>query len=83
MPFSAALGMQYALTRLNTMELEDLGIELKSGIGINFGRAYIGHLGHPNFKQFSVVGDPVNVASKVQQHTKSTGANILISKPVY
>ncbi len=78
----AALGMQYALTRLNSMELGDLDIELKSGIGINFGKAYIGHLGHPNHKQFSVIGDPVNVASKVQQHTKSSGASILISKPV-
>jgi class 3 adenylate cyclase/hemoglobin-like flavoprotein len=78
----AALGMQYALARLNTMELADLDIELKSGIGINFGKAYIGHLGHPNYKQFSVVGDPVNVASKLQQHTKSSGASILISKTV-
>jgi class 3 adenylate cyclase/ferredoxin/hemoglobin-like flavoprotein len=78
----AALGMQYALTQLNTMELGDFQVELKSGIGINFGRTYVGHLGHPYHKQFSVVGDPVNIASRIQQQTKKTGAKILISTPV-
>ena len=79
----AALGMQYALTQLNNLELKDLDVKLSSGIGINFGRAYIGHLGHPNHKQFSVIGDPVNVASRIQQQTKNTETKILISKSVY
>ncbi len=78
----AALGMQYALTQLNTMELRNFQVKLKSGIGINFGKAYIGHLGHPNHKQFSVVGDPVNIASRIQAQTKKTGASILISGSV-
>ena len=78
----AALGMQYALSQLNNMELKSFQVKLKSGIGINFGRAYIGHLGHPNHKQFSVIGDPVNVASRIQQETKNTKADILISKSV-
>ena len=83
MPFEPALGMQYALERLNKTELKDFQVELKSGIGINFGKAYVGHLGHPTHRQFSVIGDPVNVASRIQAHTKKTGANILISKSVY
>ena len=78
----AALGMQYALTQLNNMELKDLDIKLQSGIGINFGRAYVGHLGHPNHKQFSVIGDPVNIASRIQQQTKDSDAKILLSKSV-
>lgn len=79
----AALGMQYALESLNKTELKDFGIKLKSGIGINFGTAYIGLLGHPTFKQFSVIGDPVNVASRIQNETKSTGTKILISDSVF
>ena len=79
----AALGMQYALDLLNKTELKDFQVELKSGIGINFGRAYVGHLGHPTHRQFSVIGDPVNVASRIQAQTKVTGAKILISKSVY
>jgi hemoglobin-like flavoprotein len=65
------------------MELSNLQLELKSGIGINFGKAYIGHLGHPTHKQFSVIGDPVNVASRIQQETKKNKVKILISKSVY
>lgn len=79
----AALGMQYALDNLNRSDLKDLGIKLKCGIGINFGTAFIGLLGHPTFKQFSVIGDPVNVASRIQNETKSTDTNILISDSVY
>lgn len=79
----AALGMQYALDLLNRTELKDLGITLKSGIGINFGSAYIGHLGHPTHRVFSVIGDPVNVASRIQGETKKTETSILISDTVY
>ncbi len=78
----AALGMQYALEHLNKTELKDLDLELRSGIGINFGRAYVGHLGHPTHRQFSVIGDPVNVASRIQGKTKETGTRILISESV-
>ncbi|THD67983.1 2Fe-2S iron-sulfur cluster binding domain-containing protein [Robertkochia marina] len=75
----AALGMQYALEHLNKVELKDLDLELKSGIGINFGKAYVGHLGHPTHRQFSVIGDPVNVASRIQGMTKTTKTKILVS----
>ncbi|WP_375325454.1 adenylate/guanylate cyclase domain-containing protein [Flagellimonas sp. GZD32] len=79
----AALGMHYALDFLNRSDLKDIDIKLKSGIGINFGNAYIGHLGHPTHKQFSVIGDPVNVASRIQNETKATNTKILISDTVF
>ncbi|MEZ5040680.1 MAG: adenylate/guanylate cyclase domain-containing protein [Saprospiraceae bacterium] len=79
----AAMGMQYALERLNKIELKDFDVKLQMGIGINFGLAYVGHLGHPTHRQFSVVGDPVNVASRIQGQTKLMGAPILLSQSVY
>ena len=78
----AALGMQYALDSLNRSDLKDIEIKLKSGIGINFGTAFLGHLGHPTHKQFSVIGDPVNVASRIQNETKATDTDILISETI-
>lgn len=78
----AALGMQYALESLNRSDLKDIDIKLKSGIGLNFGTAFLGHLGHPTHKQFSVIGDPVNVASRIQNETKATDTEILISDTV-
>lgn len=79
----AAMGMRYALERLNKIELRDFDVRLEMGIGINFGLAYVGFLGHPTHRQFSVVGDPVNVASRIQGQTKVVGASILLSKSVY
>lgn len=79
----AALGMKYALDMLNRTDLKDLDLKLKSGIGINFGSAYIGHLGHPTHRVFSVIGDPMNVASRIQGETKKTETAILISDSVY
>ena len=79
----AALGMKYALDRLNKSELTDLDLNLEMGIGIHFGQAYIGHLGHPTFRQFSVIGDPVNLASRIQSQTRELGAQILISGEVF
>ncbi len=79
----AAIGMQYAIDRLNKIELKDFEVKLEMGIGVNYGRAFIGHLGHPTRRQFSVIGDPVNVASRIQSQTKKTGTKILISKSVY
>ncbi len=79
----AALGMQYAIERLNHLELVDFNVKLELGIGINFGKAYIGHLGHPKHKQFAVVGDPVNTASRIQSYNKTAKTKILISDSVF
>ena len=76
----AGIGMEYALRRLNKTELRDLDITLESGIGINYGPVFLGHLGHPTHRQFSVIGDPVNVASRIQDHTKVSGTQILLSE---
>ncbi len=78
----AAIGMQYALDRLNKIELKDFKVKLEMGIGINYGRAFVGHLGHPTHRQFSVIGDPVNIASRIQSKTRQTEAKILISNTV-
>lgn len=79
----AALGMQYAIERLNRLELVDFDTEIKMGIGINFGKAYIGHLGHPKNKQFAVIGDPVNTASRIQALNKEFQTTMLISESIY
>ena len=78
----AALGMQYAIERLNHFELQAFGTKFRIGIGLNYGRAFVGHLGHPKHRQFTVVGDPVNVASRIQGCTKETQSKTLISKSI-
>ncbi len=76
----AALGMQYAVSRLNRFELSEMDAQFDVGIGLHFGRAYLGKLGHPKHKQFAVVGDAINVTSRIQGETKNVESKILISQ---
>ena len=78
----AALGMQYAVGRLNRFEMKQFGIEFEVGIGIHFGKAYVGYIGHPQNQQFSVIGDPVNIASRIQGQNKDLNTKLLISDAV-
>jgi class 3 adenylate cyclase len=75
----AGLGMLYAVERLNKMELKDFSTEFHIGIGIHFGKAFVGKIGHPKHKQFAVIGDPVNVTSRIEAQNKSLNTRLLVS----
>ncbi len=79
----AALGMQYAIQRLNRWELQEFETELDIGIGIHFGRAFVGNVGHPRHKQFAVIGDTVNVTSRIQSQNKELKTKILASESFF
>jgi adenylate cyclase len=53
--------------------------ELSIGIGINSGTVMAGNVGAPGRLEFSVIGDAVNVAARVEAATRQTGDTILIS----
>lgn len=75
----AGLGMLYAVERLNRLELKDFETEFTVGIGIHFGKAYVGQIGHPKHRQFAVIGDPVNVTSRIESLNKELGTRLLVS----
>ena len=75
----AGLGMLYAVERLNRLELKDFGTEFRVGIGIHFGKAFVGQIGHPKHRQFAVIGDPVNVTSRIESQNKELGTRLLVS----
>jgi len=75
----AALGMIYAVERLNRLELKDFNTEFKVGIGIHFGKAFVGQVGHPKHRQFAVIGDPVNVTSRIESLNKELNTTLLVS----
>lgn len=75
----AGLGMLYAVERLNRLELKDFGTRFKVGIGIHFGKAFVGKIGHPKHRQFAVIGDPVNVTSRIESQNKELGTSLLVS----
>ena len=56
------------------------GGELEIGIGVNSGRVIAGSVGGGDRYEFTVIGDPVNVAARVEEATRATGDDILVTE---
>ncbi|MEY3475404.1 MAG: hypothetical protein RL087_1862 [Pseudomonadota bacterium] len=77
-----ALEMQTALAGLNA-EFEAEGLpRLAIGIGLNYGRVTSGNVGSSQRHNFSTIGDPVNVASRLEGLTKDLGRTVLVTRAV-
>jgi len=51
------------------------------GIGINFGKAYVGKVGTGDVNDFTALGDTVNTAARLQAHAKA--GQVVVSESVY
>jgi len=78
----AALLMQTELERYNR-NLQKGFPKLRIGIGLHFGQVIAGLIGSPQKRSYTVIGNAVNTASRIEGMTKQLGANILITGDVY
>ncbi len=78
----AALAMREALARYN-VELAARGLErLEFGVGIHVGDVVAGVVGSDHFVEFTVIGDAVNTAARVESLTRQHGVDILVTDDV-
>jgi len=67
---------------LNKFLEHDLREPLRFGIGINGGEVIVGDIGYRDHMVFTALGDPVNVAARLQDMTKSLECEVVISDEV-
>lgn len=78
----AAIAMRSALKNYNA-KLAELDVEpLAFGIGIHHGSLLAGVFGSRDIKRFSVVGDAINVASRIEGLTRFHDVDILVSSSI-
>jgi len=56
---------------------------IRFGIGVHAGVTIAGNIGYERHAQFTVIGDPVNVAARLEELTKPFGCEVMMSEEVY
>ncbi|MEW5821102.1 MAG: adenylate/guanylate cyclase domain-containing protein, partial [Cyanobacteriota bacterium] len=79
----AAIEMNESLDKLNDKWYKIGKKTLNIGIGINTGQALVGNFGSDQLMDFTVIGDTVNLASRLESLNKQENTNILISAFTY
>ncbi|MBK7829067.1 adenylate/guanylate cyclase domain-containing protein [Nannocystis sp.] len=79
----AALDMQRVMREINEYREADGDPPLRIGIGVHTGEVAAGMLGSSSQSEYSVIGDAVNLASRIEGLTKQHGAAILVSEATW
>lgn len=75
----AALGMRAALAEFNRQQAAAGEPQVQIGVGIHTGDIVAGNVGSPTRMEYTVIGDVVNVASRIDGLNKDWGTDILVS----
>ena len=76
----AAIEMQEELKLLNTELAKENLPNINIGIGINTGEALVGNMGSNQRFDYSVIGDAVNLASRLESSSKTLGKTLVIGE---
>ena len=78
----AGLAMLRGVEVLSQSIAKEFGVSLSLGVGIHFGPVIVGMVGPAHDLKLGLVGDCVNVASRLQSATRQTGDDLLVSSSV-
>jgi len=75
-----AVAMQQELARFNTERAARGLPPIRMGIGLSTGTAVVGSIGAPHRREFTAIGDAVNLASRLEQLTKLYDVSVILSE---
>jgi adenylate cyclase len=78
----AARGMRRGLRAFNARQRARGGVEIDIGIGISHGESLSGNIGSEQRMEYTVIGDSVNLASRLEGLTKNHPYKILINDQI-
>jgi len=79
----AALNMLAVNERMDASSLALPQGRLEMGIGINYGQCIFGNIGFQNKMDYTIIGDPVNLASRLEGVTKLYRHPLIVSEYIY
>ena len=79
----AAHSMNEALDQFNNEAAENIDFKLEIGIGINSGNCIVGNMGSDKRFDYTVLGDAVNLASRLESQSSNYGLHMIIGENTY
>jgi adenylate cyclase len=77
-----SLAMQKALRELDPLFAKKRWPALRIGVGLNCGTMSVGDMGSHSRRSYTVMGDAVNLAARLEPLTKEYGVGILVSENI-